>query len=125
MMDDLISRAAAIECIGDMIKEYREKGEDGIADGMILARRYGIKRLPTIASMAALKASVPRLLTPDELKAWNKDVWVEYIGDDRIVVVDEHLAASMTEFAMSMMRDKVRFWTARPTEEQRKAVALE
>lgn len=47
-MDDLISRAAACECIGKMIHEYREKGEDDLADGMILARRYGIKCLPAV-----------------------------------------------------------------------------
>ena len=47
-MADLISRAAACECIGKMIHEYREKGEDDLADGMILARRYGIKRLPAV-----------------------------------------------------------------------------
>jgi hypothetical protein len=47
-MDDLISRAAACDVIGEMIKEYREKGEDDLADGMILARRYGIKRLPAV-----------------------------------------------------------------------------
>ena len=68
-----------------------------------------------------LKAQEPRILTADEMKSWDKDVWVEYFGDDRIVVVDEHLAASMTEFAMSMKCDKVRFWTARPTMEQREA----
>lgn len=47
-MDDLISRTAACECIGKMIHEYREKGEDDLADGMILARRYGIKCLPAV-----------------------------------------------------------------------------
>ena len=47
-MDDLISRAAACECIGKMIHEYREKGEGDLADGMILARRYGIKCLPAV-----------------------------------------------------------------------------
>ena len=47
-MADLISRAAACECIGKMIHEYREKGEHALADGMILARRYGIKRLPAV-----------------------------------------------------------------------------
>lgn len=47
-MTDLISRAAACECIGKMIHEYREKGEDDLADGMILARRYGIKCLPAV-----------------------------------------------------------------------------
>ena len=47
-MDDLISRAAAIDVIGKMIHEYREKGEDDLADGMILARRYGIKQLPAV-----------------------------------------------------------------------------
>ena len=47
-MADLISRDAACECIGKMIHEYREKGEDDLADGMILARRYGIKRLPAV-----------------------------------------------------------------------------
>lgn len=46
--DDLISRTAACASIGKMIKEYREKGEDDLADGMILARRYGINRLPTV-----------------------------------------------------------------------------
>jgi hypothetical protein len=47
-MDDLISRVAACECIGKMIHEYREKGEYALADGMILVRRYGIKRLPAV-----------------------------------------------------------------------------
>ena len=47
-MDDLIPRAAAYDVIGEMIKEYREKGEDDLADGMIIARRYGIKRLPAV-----------------------------------------------------------------------------
>ncbi len=47
-MDDLISRAAACECIGKMIHEYREKDEHALADGMILARRYGIKCLPAV-----------------------------------------------------------------------------
>ena len=74
---------------------------------------------------ALLKDREPRILTADDVKSWDKDVWVEYFGDGRIVVVDEHLASSMTEFAMSMMRDKVRFWTARPTDEQRKAAAWE
>lgn len=47
-MDDLISRNAACDVIGEMIKEYREKGEDDLADGLILARRYGIKCLPAV-----------------------------------------------------------------------------
>lgn len=47
-MDDLISRAAVCECLGKMIHEYREKGENDLADGMILARRYGIKCLPAV-----------------------------------------------------------------------------
>lgn len=47
-MPDLISRKAACECMGQMIHEYREKGEDGLADGIILARQYGIKRLPAV-----------------------------------------------------------------------------
>lgn len=57
-MPDLISRKAACECMGQMIHEYREKGEDGLADGIILARRYGIKRLPAVDTVpnAKLKA---------------------------------------------------------------------
>ena len=47
-MDDLISRAAACNAISKMIHEYRENGEDAVADGMILAMRYGIKRLPAV-----------------------------------------------------------------------------
>lgn len=54
-MDDLISRAAACACIGKMIKEYREKGEDDLADGMILARRYGIKKLPTVDAIPVVR----------------------------------------------------------------------
>ena len=49
--DDLISRAEACECIGKMIHEYREKGEHALADGMILACRYGIKCLPAVDAM--------------------------------------------------------------------------
>ena len=45
---DLISRAAACNAISKMIHECRENGEDAVADGMILARRYGIKQMPTI-----------------------------------------------------------------------------
>lgn len=47
-MDDLISRAAAIDEIGKLIKEYRENGEEEVADGMIIARRYGVKQLPAV-----------------------------------------------------------------------------
>jgi len=54
-MDDLISRAAACECIGKMIHEYREKGEDDLADGMILARRYGIKYLPAVDAVPVVR----------------------------------------------------------------------
>lgn len=55
MPDDLISRAAACECIGKMIHEYREKGEYPLADGMILARRYGIKRLPAVDAVPVVR----------------------------------------------------------------------
>ena len=54
--DDLISRAAACECIGKMIHEYREKGEYALADGMILARRYGIKCLPAVDAVPVVHA---------------------------------------------------------------------
>ena len=47
--DDLLTRKAVDECIGKMIKEYREMGEDGLADGMILARRYGISKLEPVS----------------------------------------------------------------------------
>lgn len=56
-MDDLISRKAACECIGKMIHEYREKGEDDLADGMILARRYGIKRLPAVDAAPVIRCA--------------------------------------------------------------------
>lgn len=46
--DDLISRAAACNAISKMIHEYRENGEDAVADGMILAMRYGIKQMPAV-----------------------------------------------------------------------------
>lgn len=46
MVNDLISRDEACTAITKMIHEYRENGEDAVADGMILAMRYGIKRLP-------------------------------------------------------------------------------
>ena len=54
--NDLISRAAACECIGKMIHEYREKGEHALADGMILARRYGIKCLPAVDAVPVVHA---------------------------------------------------------------------
>ena len=47
-MDDLISRAAAIKGIRELIREYREKGEDATADGLILSRRYVVKTLPAV-----------------------------------------------------------------------------
>ena len=46
--DDLLTRKAVDECIGKMIKEYREMGEDDLADGMILVRRYGISQLEPV-----------------------------------------------------------------------------
>lgn len=54
-MPDLISRAAACECIGKMIHEYREKDEHDLADGMILARRYGIKCLPAVDAVPVVR----------------------------------------------------------------------
>lgn len=54
-MPDLISRNAACDCMGQMIHEYREKGEDGLADGIILARRYGIERLPAVDAVPTAK----------------------------------------------------------------------
>lgn len=55
-MDDLISRAAAISKIGKLIKEYREDDKDEMADGMIIARRYVIKRLPTVDAVPVVHA---------------------------------------------------------------------
>lgn len=55
-MADLISREAACECIGKMIHEYREKDEYDLADGMILARRYGIKCLPAVDAVPVVHA---------------------------------------------------------------------
>lgn len=54
---DLISRAAACECIGKMIHEYREKGEYALADGMIFARRYGIKCLPAVDATPIIRCA--------------------------------------------------------------------
>lgn len=47
--DDLLTRKAVDECIGKMIKEYREMGENDLADGMILVRRYGISKLEPVS----------------------------------------------------------------------------
>ena len=54
--DDLISRAAAIDEIGKLIKEYREDGEGEMADGMIIARRYVIKQLPAVDAVPVIHA---------------------------------------------------------------------
>ena len=43
--DDLFTRRAIDECFTKFINEYREKGENDLADGMILVRRYGISEL--------------------------------------------------------------------------------
>lgn len=63
-MNDLISRAAARECIGKMIHEYREKGEYALADGMILARRYGIKCLPAVDAAPVVHGRWKAILNP-------------------------------------------------------------
>lgn len=55
-MDDLILRAAAIDAIGDLIKEYRDDGKDEMADGMIIARRYGIRYLPAVDAAIVIHA---------------------------------------------------------------------
>ena len=54
--DDLISRTAAIDAIGDLIKEYRDNGKDEMADGMIIVRRYGIRRLPAVDAAPVVHA---------------------------------------------------------------------
>lgn len=46
--DDLFTRRAIDECFTKFIKEYREKGENDLADGMILVRRYGISELEPV-----------------------------------------------------------------------------
>lgn len=71
------------------------------------------------AAVETLKAQEPRILTADEMKSWDKDVWIEDFDEDRVVALDESVAG----FAVACMRGKKRCWTARPTEEQRKAVA--
>lgn len=65
---DLISRTVACLCIGNMIHEYREKGEDDLADGMILARRYGIKCLPAVDAVPVIHGrwSEKRWITDDD-----------------------------------------------------------
>ena len=70
---------------------------------------------------ALLKDREPRILTANEIKTWDKDVWIEDSDEDRVVALDESIA----RFAMACMRGKKRCWTARPSEEQRKAVAWE
>ena len=55
-MNDLISRAAAIDVIGDLIKEYRDNGKDEMADGMIIVRRYGIRQLPAVDAVPVVHA---------------------------------------------------------------------
>ena len=72
-------------------------------------------------ALSLLEAQKPRILTVDEMKSWDKDVWVEDYDEDRVVALDESVAG----FAMACMRGKKRCWTARPTEEQRKAVTWE
>lgn len=54
--NDLISRAAAIKGIGELIREYREKGEDATADGLILSRRYVVKTLPAVDAVPVVHA---------------------------------------------------------------------
>jgi hypothetical protein len=73
------------------------------------------------AVINALKAQEPRILTADEMKAWDKDVWIEDFDEDKVIALDESVAG----FAVACMRGKKRCWTARPTEEQRKAVPWE
>ena len=68
-----------------------------------------------------LNAQEPRILTADEMKSWNKDVWIEDFDEDKVIALDESVAG----FAVACMRGKKRCWTARPTEEQRKAVPWE
>ena len=66
--DDLISRAAAIDAIGDLIKEYRDNGKDEMADGMIIVRRYGIRRLPAVDAVPVVHGrwSEKRWMTDDD-----------------------------------------------------------
>lgn len=55
-MDDLISRAAACDEIGEMIHEYREKGDHSLADALILVRRYVLKQLPAVDAAPVVHA---------------------------------------------------------------------
>jgi len=64
-----------------------------------------------------LKDREPRILTVDEMKSWDKDVWVEDYGVNEVVVID----ASIAQSAMAFMSGKFRIWTARPTAEQMEA----
>ena len=55
-MNDLISRAAACDEIGKMIREYREKDDHDLADAFILTRRYILRRLPAVDAVPVVHA---------------------------------------------------------------------
>lgn len=54
--NDMISRAAACDEIGKMIHEYLEKDDHDLADALILARRYVLKRLPAVDAVPVVHA---------------------------------------------------------------------
>lgn len=76
-MDYLISRAAAIKGIGELIREYREKGEDATADGLILSRRYVVKTLPAVDAVSVVLCKDCKHRDPEDKKCDCGDMTVQ------------------------------------------------
>lgn len=58
MITGMISKKEACDAIVKLIHEYRENSEDAVADGMILALRYGIKPIQAIDAEPVCDAKI-------------------------------------------------------------------
>ena len=82
-------------------------------------------------ALALLKAQEPRMMTKEEIIGWDGYIWFEFNGMKamKTVLIDHGMVREpfrgdypTKELSWGTCQETWRAWTARPTDEQRKAV---
>ena len=85
-------------------------------------------------ALALLKAQEPRVMTKEEIIGWDGYIWFEFNGMKamKTVLIDHGMVREpfrgdypTKELSWGTCQETWRAWTARPTDEQRKAVKWE
>ena len=93
--------------------------------------RYTMLREALDMAMELLKAQEPRVMTKEEIIGWDGYIWFEFNGMKamKTVLIDHGMVREpfrgdypTKELSWGTCQETWRAWTARPTDEQRKAV---